>query len=374
MDKKDVKIVKKRQLKIKRYLRRIHFSYSVRVVSYFTMFFICLLVSLMFLAKCINLFDEQQGKVINYKENGNIDYKVYLKENEFYDQSYLTEGMSYVASIIKNINVSINYRFDIDELVNTNYSYKVMAKLTINDNQGNNKLYEKEYVLKEVKSVGVTNQNSQSINENVVVDYDYYNKLANNFKSTYGVDANSNLTVYIVLNKTIKNEDKNINLSGSNEMSLSIPLSQKTLQIEIRDTEINNADKITVEKEVENKNVVYGVLSFVLFSISVALIMRTLELLLLMVPTKSKYDKYVKRILTEYDRLIVETPTEPKFDKKEIIKIKRFQELLDARDNLKKPIMHYDLIPHQKCYFYIENGKTIYLLTIKAVDVEGNKK
>ena len=68
--------------------------------------------------------------------------------------------------------------------------------------------------------------------------------------------------------------------------------------------------------------------------------------------------------------MIVETPTAPILENKEIIKIKRIEELLDARDNLKRPIMYHSLVEHQKCYFYIENQNTIYLLTIKETDLQ----
>jgi len=86
---------------------------------------------------------------------------------------------------------------------------------------------------------------------------------------------------------------------------------------------------------------------------------------------RNKYDKFVKKIITEYDRLIVETETKPRLENKEIIKIRKFEELLDARDNLKRPIMYHTVTKHQKCYFYIEKDNTIYLLIIKAVDLEG---
>ena len=48
-------------------------------------------------------------KRIKYYENGNIDYKVNLLENDFYDKPYLDKNMMYVSNLIKNINIDFKY-------------------------------------------------------------------------------------------------------------------------------------------------------------------------------------------------------------------------------------------------------------------------
>ena len=53
-----------------------------------------------------------------------------------------------------------------------------------------------------------------------------------------------------------------------------------------------------------------------------------------------------------------------------MIKISKFEELLDVRDNLKLPIMYYVVTKHTKCCFYIKHNDDLYLLTIKSVDLE----
>ena len=97
-----------------------------------------------------------------------------------------------------------------------------------------------------------------------------------------------------------------------------------------------------------------------------------MRLINLSVNKKNKYDKFVGKILKEYDRLIVESYTIVDFSNYEIIKVNRFEELLDVRDNLKVPINYYVVTPHQKAYFYIVSTN-IYLYTVKAVDLEENK-
>ena len=60
-------------------------------------------------ADLVNIDDYKE--TINYYKN--LDYKVYLLDNDFYDQDYLKKDMVYVANLIKNVGygfvLSIRY-------------------------------------------------------------------------------------------------------------------------------------------------------------------------------------------------------------------------------------------------------------------------
>jgi len=62
---------------------------------------------------------------LELKESSNLDYKVYLKENDFYDTPYLTKDMAYIASLIDTINIDFNYLFSIDTISNMDFSYGI---------------------------------------------------------------------------------------------------------------------------------------------------------------------------------------------------------------------------------------------------------
>lgn len=348
-------------------LKTTYIGYTGRVVIFLLLFFAALSVSLFLVGKSLTVSNE---KIINYRENGSLDYKVYLKENEFYEDPYLGRDMLYVASLIKNINLDFNYQFMISENKNLDFSYSVVADLKITDQTEANVYYEKQFVLLDEKKAKVDNSMQHMLSEKVVIDYDYYNRIANDFKTSYGVDGVSNLTVYLKINKNVLEGNESSILNNSSSMSVKIPLSQKALSIKIDDTGINTSNNIVTKKSVALTNIISIVIAGILFIGAVASLLKTLELLSLLFPKKSNYDKQVEKILKEYDRLIVETPTVPDLTDKNIIKIKRFEELLDARDNLKLPIMYHNLTSHQKCYFYIRQEETIYLMVIKATDVD----
>lgn len=85
---------------------------------------------------------------MHYEENSNLDYKVYLKENEFYDTPYLEKDKKYISALIKYIDSSFYYTFKSEKALNLNYNYFIDAKLSINDPSGEN-IYEKIYTLLE---------------------------------------------------------------------------------------------------------------------------------------------------------------------------------------------------------------------------------
>ena len=47
-----------------------------------------------------------------YKQNQIVDYKVYLKENNFFEKEYLEKNNQYISSIIKNIEATFIYKIE----------------------------------------------------------------------------------------------------------------------------------------------------------------------------------------------------------------------------------------------------------------------
>ena len=79
----------------------------------------------------------------------------------------------------------------------------------------------------------------------------------------------------------------------------------------------------------------------------------------------NSYDKILRKILRQYDRLIVNVNTMPNFKKGNTIEVDSFYELLDAKDSIHNAIFYYEVTPHQKCYFYINNDNNYIVYTLK---------
>ena len=170
----------------------IYISYELRAITYTILALVFLITSALLLTKT---FSTKSPELVTYQEKSNIDYKVYLKKNEFYETNYLGKNMIYVASLIKRIDVDFNYVYNIDRQSNIAFDYNIMGKLVITDRDGKNTFFEKEYTLLQTVNENMNGQNDHAIKKQISIDYDYYNNLANKFRANYGIDTNSNLIV-----------------------------------------------------------------------------------------------------------------------------------------------------------------------------------
>lgn len=361
--KEDMIPVKQKKSKRK---RGIYLGYYSRLIFNVILFLSLVVTSYIFINKSIVI---QEAKNVSYEEHGNTDYKVFLKDNIYYEDKYLDKNMSYIANLIDYISVDYNYKFKADTLFDGEYSYKIRADLEILNAENKTLFFTKKYDLIKEKTFTIENQNEYNIVENIKIDYDHYNSLANGFKSSYGVDTESNLIVYLDIYRNIdQNSINNPNINGKGTIKLTIPLSEKAINIKMDSMEINNKNVITSLDDYYLEDIKYLIIGIISLIVSLYLFIKIVKRLSRLSISPTDYDKTLKKILNQYDRLIVTTSSMPNLEKNNIIKLKEFVELLDAKDNLHKPIFFIEVTPHQKAYFFIQDDDKIILFTLKNID------
>ena len=303
---------------------------------------------------------------ISYNEKGNIDYKVYLKDNDYYNQPYLNKGMQYIASLINTIGLDFNYEIHSTEDLDYNYKYKVTADLLVTDRNDPSKVvYERPETLIEEKEVDVKDNNFV-INEDVDIDYGKYNEYVNSFKSDYALNVESNLVITLDVITTGKADNVDKPLNTNNDLTITIPLSEQTVDIAMETEELNKqgslggTNSLTIESPIILvSGIVFAIASLILLIIAIYLYVTSRE-------EKDIYEKEIKRLLKTYDRLIV-TSQRPNIKEKDfanVIRVTSIDELVDAYETTKKPIIYYEVIPGEKSFFVIMNEDTLYKLTI----------
>ena len=361
--KEDMIPVKQKKSKRK---RGIYLGYYSRLIFNVILFLSLVVTSYIFINKSIVI---QEAKNVSYEEHGNADYKVFLKDNIYYEDKYLDKNMSYIANLIDYISVDYNYNFKADTLFDGEYSYKIRADLEILNAENKTLFFTKKYDLIKEKTFTIENQNEYNIVENIKIDYDHYNSLANGFKSSYGVDTESNLIIYLDIYRNIdQNSINNPNINGNGTIKLTIPLSEKAINIKMDSMEINNKNVITSLDDYYLEDIKYLIIGIISLIVSLYLFIKIVKRLSRLSISPTDYDKTLKKILNQYDRLIVTTSSMPNLEKNNIIKLKEFVELLDAKDNLHKPIFFIEVTPHQKAYFFIQDDDNIILFTLKNID------
>lgn len=314
----------------------------------------------------------KEESIIGYNEVGNIDYKVFLKENNYYKEQYLGKDMQYVASIIKNIVPTFTYEMHSEEKMEYTYNYKVSADLIISDPNDNNKvLYKRPSLLVKDTKEKVTG-GSFRVDQEVSINYDEYNNYVNAFKKEYALSVNSKLVLTFNIDVTGKSPALKEDFKKSSKLVIAIPMSEQTINIGIDTSDINNSGTLERNYMSQIKKPVALVLGIIVGLLSLALLYIVIYNFL---TNRSKTDVYkatIKSILREYDRAIVSSKTADTIDesKYNVIEVPRIEELLDAHDSTGKPILYNEDTENDISTFIIVSDEILYKYRVVKKELE----
>lgn len=315
----------------------------------------------------VSLFFYNQSKTIttisniDYTEEGKLNYKVYLNENSYYKEEFLGEGMQYISSIINNITVNYKYNIDYDTDKKFIVNRRVLANIKITDSEDNNKvIYTKQ---EELLNDKYNDSKVIDLSDELKIDYSKYNHLTNEFKTNYGINADCNLIIdYIV---DYKSTDKDI--SQSKTMTMTIPLSKQMIVIN-KSNDINESSSYEGETKDSFVNKLMFALAVLFASIVLILVIILILIVRKRIQKESKYDRYISKLLKEYDTYITES-SETRIDgAKNLIKTTSFKELLDVRNNLDRPII-YNKVNNDTSRFIIMSDE-VYVFEVNRRDME----
>lgn len=320
----------------------------------------------------INAFEYTKKEEIIYKETSKVNYKVYLKDNNFYETPYLEDGMAYVATLIDKIHINYDYLLTSNTNTNLDIDYKIIAKLIIGSQNNSKVFFEKEYDLTDSIKDKMNNTNNYHINREAIIDYNYYNDLANKFRASYAVNTISNLEVQLIVEEK-NSENNNHKMNNHSVTSLTIPLSEQEINISMQEKQINDVKTLLKEEKYHIKSKEFYTISIIILVLILTHIGLIIRYFIKKHHKLTKYDKYINRLLNGYDRIIVNVKTPHNKNKYEIIRVNNFQELIDVRDNTKEHINYYIIEEHKKCEFYVTNDKDLYLYEVNDTDFDRKK-
>lgn len=348
-----------------------YFGYNFRIVVNLVVILFSLFIGAVLL---LSSFTIKARSNVVYNQNSNVDYRVFLKENDYYRQRYLDKNMTYIASLIDYVDADFNYSFNTNELIDYKYSYYIDSYVKVVESDDDTKvIYSKTDKLVNIKTQQMTNSTGFSIKENLKINYDKYNNLIKSFKTSYGISAKSAVDIKLYV-RIEDSTGKIIRDFGSGEVvNLSIPLTEQMIDIKMESNGVSNSNNTSVYKDfsIENKTaLILSIICFVIFVISIVWLMLFLN------KTKKKktiYDLTLDKILREYDRVIVNSK-KAYDDESNAINVSTFDELLDVRDNLEKPIIFSEVHKGQKAIFLVKSDIDTYRYVLKLADLEKAKK
>lgn len=319
---------------------------------------------------CLYFFIKNKNTdYINYNENSNVEYKVYLKDNMFFDKEYIGEKKQYIASLIKEIEAKFNYNMNIEkDDVSFKYTYGIKAFVDIIDKSTGKSLYSFDEVLEKDKIKTVFGENEQNITSTVNIDYNHYNEIARRFIGLYNLDnVEAKLSVKMFV-ETVGTCDDFKNVENLNSVvSLDIPLSEKTMEIEIVNENNDNEYKILMCKDNN------GILNVCLIGLALCFYVGAIGALVFGIEYSNKtrtqkdiYEKELKRLLSDYHLFIQKVNNYFDTTGYQLVAVDNFDDMLEIRDTLSQPILMVDSKDNNGVHFLIpSNTNILYTYTLK---------
>ena len=305
------------------------------------------------------------GKTYTYTTSPSVSYKVYLQENNFYEEKFLPMGRQYPSAIIDYVDIDLIYSLTGSIPISGGYTYNVKGTIIgnyENTSNGKSELWTKEYTIVPDTSDNIADKNRFVITKNVHIDYQEYNKVVNDFKTNFrlAIDAYLNVKMTIKANGDINGVDKKLNVVDTVEVN--IPLNSSTIKIETKKNPLNNKVESTGE---EKSHLVLTYLGIVLLIMVGLLFLLTYKFIYF--SSKTKYIKKLNRILRTYSEILVEVEVLPDLDDEvTLIDITNFEDMVDLEEELKSPIMYEETSRGIQTVFIIAIDNYAYRYILEA--------
>ncbi len=316
----------------------------------------------------LTYFTLTKNEYNKYTENAKVDYKVNLNENEFYQNDYLNEENTIIASLIKDITVNFKYNLDFEKEQAYKYSYKIVAKTNVKENKKSNSIYETtdELVNKEIEE---NTNNNLEITEEITVNYNEYNDKINKFVNLYRLDDTvSTLELDMYVYAISKYDETQIN-KESKVMTINIPLTTRTVDISIGSNVVQDEGKI-LSKKSEYQNIEYVLIIGIAIAIlGIIIFIRFIKYLINTRSAETMYEQELKMILFNYKTYIQKTSSEINQEGYKVIEINTFDEILSLRDTMQSPILMYTEENERRTKFMIMNEGILYIYVLGAKEI-----
>ena len=323
-------------------------------------------VSFIFVSASFNFYTTKQEVLLNYNSQSKVKYLVNLKENNYFSETSLKMGEQYITSLIDNIEIDYDYIFNVDKKINGYYKYKIVARVNTEhkvDSVTTKKIWSKDYVLYESDKKEINDINVFNINDKININYDEYNEIVNNFKKDYMIALTSRVDVYMFVD--IKGIYQDKSFVESSTLMTRIPLSEQTISIttEYIDKDVGSLNKkIVIDRF---NNIYLFALGIILFIIGSIIIISQILLVLSDNKKQSEYIKKLKKYLHDYDDIIATVKSKPETDGLKEIEFVNFEELIDAQENLRVPIIFCEIKKNELGYFYLISQECAYFYVLR---------
>lgn len=311
------------------------------------------ILSYIFIDRGLNV---KTRRYVNYQETSDVVYKVYLHDNQEYTQEYLNMGERYISEIVNSINFDISYKNLFSKNINGYYSYDAIANLIIYEGDVDDIVFKKKYVVLDSKTEVLNQNDIKDINIllNAIIDYDEYKEEFIRFSNKYQLGVSGYLEVNFNIHENLQFQGINNLVTDDKVIKVIIPISYDTFRINVinNNNNISNYYDFSTKEKINYLFLLFGAFSLSLSISFLALVVRDVYFVS---KKQSDYRKELKKILLQYDQIIVNVKKFYNKKKYNLIYVDSFKELLDVYNKIENPISFRELKKNYEAIFVITN-------------------
>lgn len=316
---------------------------------------IIIFVGIILIVKSFIVEKEVKNYLYSYNLFQNVNYTVMLKENNLYKTEELGMDKAYVTDLVDKIKMDFSYSLNGTKSGKIKYKYQIVAdtkmKYSSNDTENGKIIWDNQEFLLEPKEVEVDKTN-YAINESIVLNFAEYNNKIADFAKLYRipVDADLEVKLIIISESNIDGIPDVVNEYSVMNVSMKLNESVFTVSKNFKATDTKSIDDIKPEKKYVNKP---------MFIIGIAMVIISLMIMLdsirksIKFSEKSDYAIALNRILKNYGDIVAEIVSPIEIDNLNVIEVKNFDQLLDIEEEVRMPILFYEIVEGQSGEFII---------------------
>ena len=325
----------------------------------------------------VMFFSFNKDTYIGYVESGDVNYSVYLKQNDIFGDTVVGEDNMYVASLIDKVQMRFAYDLKMEQAAKYSYTYSADALIVIKDKSTKKLIYqgklspETPELLPETTVELEEPKQNLSVKKTVLVDYEAYNDRAKAILSALSLKDVA-CTLEVTMKIDIKGSVENAEQGKENAYSfaLSMPLNADKVSFTENSAVPDGESKLlTVNDGAER--IVFLIITIVLFVLTLLYAGVYVALIFLTRNTDINYNIKVNKVVSNY-KSYIQKIINP-FDRTgyQLLVVDTFTELLEIRDTIQSPILMNENEDKTCTSFMIPtNTKLLYLFEIKVADYD----
>lgn len=289
--------------------------------------------------------------LVKYQEKSNVGYRVYLFQNDKFDDEYLESGGRYISELVDYMNFTFKYNSIFNKNISGYYSYRVDT--TIIGYKDDDILWKKEDVLLN-DNVVVLNEINKKINisEDVKIDYKKYKEEFDDFNEEYNLSLSGYLLVEFKINTNFSFNHLDRETADEKIIKAIIPLDLDTFKVNIESPYdgVGSYDEFTDRLYVNYLLLIIGLFCL---SVGISLLVVVIKLMIIVSRRQSNYLKELKNIKSKYGDIIIDIDKFYNKKKYNLIYVQSFNELLDVYNKLSIPISFKEIKKNYESIFLI---------------------